>query len=151
MPRHDEPHAVVHAGLRAEPTSDDLASWAVAHAALAPSEHNSQPWAFRRHPAPEGELRLDLLVDAERAVPVVDPDGREAVLACGAALLNLRLALAAAGCDVDVRACPNRSRPELLAEVHATLARPALDSPLRAAIPLRGTHRGHFQETDVPV
>lgn len=151
MYRTDEPHDVVRRSLPPEAGLEQALGWAVAHAALAPSEHNSQPWAFRARLHGDSAT-LDLLLDESRLLPVVDPDQREAVLACGAALLNVRLALAGAGLGVVVVSCPDPERPELLARLSVggeTVERD-LDGPLRLAIPLRGTHRGPFEPTDVP-
>ncbi len=58
-------------------------------ATAAPSVHNSQPWLF--HDIPDG---IELHLDPHRALPSVDPSGREQVISCGAALFNLRLAMA---------------------------------------------------------
>ena len=151
MTRTDEPHTLVHSGIPSDGTFGELLVWAIAHAALAPSEHNSQPWRFRLQGESDDEALVDLLLDDSRALPVVDPEGREARLACGAALLNLRLALVAAGCDVTVTTCPEPGRPELLATVHVLRRGEVDDTALRRAIPLRGTHRGPFEPTDVPM
>ena len=62
-----------------------LLRWAV----LAPSRHNAQPWAFEI----EGD-ELRVRGDPWRALPAVDPRDREMAMACGAALLNLRVAAA---------------------------------------------------------
>jgi hypothetical protein len=61
-------------------------------ACRAPSLHNSQPWRFR-----VGPDVIELWTDPERAMPAADPDGREQRMACGAALLTLRLALRGLG------------------------------------------------------
>jgi nitroreductase len=55
----------------------------------APSLHNTQPWRFRDLPD-----RIELHLDPHRALPAADPSGREQVISCGAALFNLRLAMA---------------------------------------------------------
>src|SRR5437764_13761978 len=55
---------------------------------LAPCLHNSQPWRFRIL-----SDQIELHADLERSLPATDPEGRELRLSCGAALLNLRLAL----------------------------------------------------------
>ncbi len=70
---------------------------AVEASCRAPSLLNSQPWAFRLFPD-----RIELLIDPDRTLPASDPDGREARLACGAALFNLRLALARHGVSTVV-------------------------------------------------
>jgi hypothetical protein len=49
-------------------------------AGLAPSVHNTQPWAFGL--APEA---IALHVDPTRRLPVVDPQDQELRISCGAA------------------------------------------------------------------
>ncbi|HZY76760.1 MAG TPA: hypothetical protein VFE40_10600 [Jatrophihabitantaceae bacterium] len=84
---------------------------AAARATLAPSIHNTQPWRFVVRPG-----RLELFADSSRAVPVVDPEGRQLAISCGAALLGARLSLAAAGFGVRVELLPDASaQPDLLA------------------------------------
>ena len=95
------------------------------HAALlmadrAPSVHDSRPWRFRCTPG-----AIEVHADLERALPATDPDHRELVLACGAALLNLRLAISTRGVYPEVRTNPDRSRPNLMA-----LVRPGGHSPV---------------------
>src|SRR5581483_1336980 len=48
-------------------------------ARLAPSIHNTQPWAF--HVTSEA---LEMRLDRSRGLCVADPDGREALISCGA-------------------------------------------------------------------
>lgn len=67
---------------------EEIARLAVAAAIQAPSVHNTQPWWFS---SDERELKVD--ADAERQLQVADPDGREMLISCGAALFNLRAAL----------------------------------------------------------
>ncbi len=112
---------------------------AVAEAArLAPSIHNSQPWSFR--PLPDG---LGIVEDLSRALPVVDPAGRERLISCGAAVLNARVAMRARGLVPSVTLLPDPAEPGLLAVVRATGAQPigAEDHALAEAIPIRRTHR----------
>ena len=61
----------------------DALQRAVAQAVLAPSSHNSQPWLFRVR-----GTTLDLYADRSRALPIADPEGRELVMSCGAALFQ---------------------------------------------------------------
>jgi len=126
-------------------TADQVRAVLVA-ATAAPSLHNSQPWRF--HCTPHG---IELHADHHQAVPVADPDHRELTLACGAALLNLRIAIKAMGVFPDVRGQPDRGRPTLLATVRAAGRRTAtpIDHALAAAIPRRHTNRRPF--TDIPV
>lgn len=109
-------------------------------AVLAPSSHNTQPWLFR-----VGDGFVDLLADRTRALPVNDPDDRELVISCGAALFTLRVAAAAAGFGVQVSAFPQAAEPDWLARVQ--LAPGEADAALAAlspAIERRRTWRKAF-------
>src|SRR5215469_13918562 len=83
------------------------------YAVLAPSGHNSQPWLFKID-----EDTVELYADRSRALPVVDPDDRELTISCGAALLNLRVALRHFGYRDVVQALPEPDDPDLLARIH---------------------------------
>jgi len=63
----------------------------LALAARAPSVHNTQPWRWR-----VDAESLHLYADASRQLPNTDPDGRDLILSCGAALHHCVVALAAA-------------------------------------------------------
>jgi nitroreductase len=120
---------------------------ALVAATAAPSLHNSQPWRFQC--AANG---IQLYADHTRAVPAADPDHRELTLACGAALLNLRIAIKAMGALPDVRILPDRLRPDLLATVRPAGRRTPtpLDQALARAIPRRRTNRRPFADGAVP-
>jgi len=117
-------------------------------ATSAPSLHNSQPWLFRATPTV-----IELYADTTRAVPVADPDHRELLLACGAALLNLRLAIRALGVHPAVQLLPDPNRPDLLAIVRLQGRSPAgpVDRRLAEAIARRRTHRPPSAPTTVAV
>lgn len=68
------------------------------HAAMAPSGHNSQPWAVTVN-AP---LDWTIGLDPARRLPVVDPDGRESLLSIGAFVENLVLAAGVRGYEADM-------------------------------------------------
>lgn len=116
-------------------------------ATLAPSSHNSQPWRFVIH----GD-RLDLVADRSRALPVVDPDGRELVISCGAALFHLRLALRHAGYAASVELAPSCVGNDVLATVRLgePRAETADEERLFAAIGRRHTNRAPFDAREVP-
>jgi hypothetical protein len=59
------------------------------YATLAPSIHNSQPWAFRI----QNNNTIELYGDRKRALPVVDPIGRELTISCGTALGYLQITI----------------------------------------------------------
>jgi nitroreductase len=131
----------------------EVVRWAVRHATAAPSELNTQPWSFRASlDSGVGAARIELGLDRTRLLPHLDPDAREAVLACGAALLNLRLALRGAELGSAVQLCPDPAQRDLLAVVTVrgrTHERPE-DRALREAILERGTRRTPFERGEVP-
>ncbi|WP_406375560.1 nitroreductase [Streptomyces sp. NBC_00647] len=100
--------------MNAEPLHVSTVEALVADATAAPSLHNAQPWAFR-YLRDMGVLRL--YADLERALPRTDPENRGLLISCGAALLNLRAAAAAAGLAPVLRLLPDPAFAEFLAEV----------------------------------
>ena len=72
------------------------------HALRAPSVHNTQPWRWRL-----GDDAVQLHADRGRHLVATDPDGRDLVLSCGAALHHLLVALAAQGVEVEVDRLPD--------------------------------------------
>ncbi|TVT51399.1 nitroreductase [Amycolatopsis rhizosphaerae] len=96
--------------------------------------------------------RIDVLLDPGRVLPVADPDGREARLSCGAAILDIRLALQAAGRTAQVHLLPDRDRPGHLATVILGGAhRPTSeDRALARAIAFRRSNRRPFTDRAVP-
>jgi nitroreductase len=119
----------------------------VESATRAPSMHNSQPWRFRLH-----DGGIDLLVDPGR-LPVADASGWAARIACGAALYNLRLALAVRGTPAVVRLMPDHGDARLLARLTPDTPRKPLpvEVALYRAIPRRQSNRGPFVDRPVPV
>jgi len=97
-------------------------------ASLAPSPLNTQPWRFR-----VAGPTVDLFADAARALPIADPDGREATIACGCALLNLSVACAADGCRAEVELLPAPADPGHLARL--TFAEGPADAALARLVP----------------
>jgi nitroreductase len=155
MRKRERPRATMARALAPDAGLADTLTWALAHACAAPSELNSQPWQFtvclpaEAHGAVEAVLELRL--DVARRLATIDPDGREAHLACGAALLNLRLALRGAQLDSEVVLRPDADAPELLAriEIRGRALELEGDRVLRLAIPERATHRGDFEPAEI--
>ena len=127
-------------------TRDQVQSVLVA-ATAAPSLYNSQPWRFRCTPA-----AIELHADAERATPATDPGHRELFLSCGAALLNLRLAIQGLGVHPAVELFPDAKQPDLLAILQPQGLTPVSPSDRRLAemIFRRHTNRRPFSTAEVP-
>jgi nitroreductase len=117
-------------------------------ATAAPSLHNTQPWNFRCTPT-----TIELHANPTRTAPIADPDQRELRLSCGAALLNLRVAIRALGAHPAVQLLPDHRQPDLLAIVrpqgHSVVT--PLDIELSRAIPRRHTNRRPFSTGDIPI
>ncbi len=112
----------------------------LAHAALAPSSHNTQPWAVRIL-----EKRRWLAgLDATRELPAVDPETRELLLSLGAFVENLAVAASASGlaAEVQLRSAARDSAELLL--VRLVAAGPGDERDLER-IRLRRTLRKGFQ------
>lgn len=134
--------------MEASPNSPDAMPLRelVAAAILAPSSHNTQPWRFRL-----AAHRIDLWADRTRALPVNDPDDRELLISCGAALFNLRVAAARHGLAAGVALLPDAALPDLLARVQlAPAAHPGAEGALFDAIARRRTVRTPFRDEPPP-
>jgi len=129
-------------------TASDKLRAAVKYAVRAPSSHNSQPWLFRISAGDALELRAD----RARGLPVVDPDDRELVISCGAALFQLCVALRHFGCAPRVERLPDAADPDLLARIRLSGAweRTAEDEGLFRAIAVRRTNRLPFENRSLP-
>jgi nitroreductase family protein len=119
---------------------------AVEHAVRAPSVHNTQPWRWRI-----GRNTVDLYADPARHLPATDPDRRDLILSCGAALHHFAVALAAAGRSVQVVRMPDPEDRWLLATVRVDVGSPnALAAGLFPAIDRRRTDRRRMSHRPVP-
>lgn len=126
---------------------DETVRSVIALAVRAPSIHNSQPWRWVT-----GHESVHLFADLDRQLAATDPDGRDLLVSCGAALHHLRVACAAAGWGTTVHRLPNPAEPTHLAAVEC-FPRTATDEDiaLAAAISRRRTDRRRFSSWHVPV
>ncbi len=122
-------------------------AFCVRYAVLAPSTYNSQPWHFSIQ-----NNALYLYADRRYGLPVIDPEDRELVIACGCALYNLRLAINAFGYEDLVELIPDPADGDLMARIRLGDEKPASAEDLKLfdAIPHRHGDRGHFAEKKVP-
>jgi hypothetical protein len=128
-------------------SSENALRDAARRAVLAPSVHNTQPWRFVLRPQ-----LLEIFGDRARQLAVLDPTARQMYLSVGCALMNARVALAAAGHATQVARLPEADRPDLAARIVLGGDEPA-DRTLAALNPvieLRQTNRRRFAEDAVP-
>jgi hypothetical protein len=129
---------------------------AVEDSLKAPSVHNTQPWHWRL-----GRDHVELHADRGRQLTATDPEGRDLVLSCGAALHHLRVALAARGLGCTVTYLPGTYRPgtyrpgpengDLLATVTLTAGPPdPVAAALYGQIGRRHTDRRRLSHRPVP-
>ncbi|KAA0107538.1 nitroreductase family protein [Mycolicibacterium sp. P1-5] len=119
---------------------------ALSLAMRAPSVHNSQPWRWRVGPS-----SLHLYADYSRHLPHTDPDRRDMLVSCGAALHHCTVALAALGWQAKIQRFPDPADPALLASFDVQpLSASELDITLAAAITRRRTDRRNYSSWPVP-
>lgn len=106
---------------------------------LAPSHWNTQPWRMETDGA---EIRL--VADGTRGLPVCDPEQRTMMLALGASLENMVIALRAWGRRPNVTYFPDGGRKTVVATIAWTAAEGARDQLLFGAIPQRRTNRREY-------
>lgn len=123
--------------------------WArvVAAATRAPSIHNTQPWAFVAGPD-----HLEVRLDPDRALPVLDPTGRQQVVSCGTVVEFVLTAIRAAGSDTEMELLPDPTDTDHLATIRVTGPHEVTveDRAAVAAIAARHTVRAAFQSRAVP-
>ena len=144
----DNPDRSAAAGSPSMQAGELAMRFALRHATLAPSSHNSQPWRFV-----VDQDSVMLCADRLRALPVVDPYDRELIISCAAALFNLRVALASLGIGYAITVFPSNADPDLLARVRL-LPGHAVDAELAAlvsAIQERVTTRHPFSPEAVEI
>jgi hypothetical protein len=81
-------------------------------ACRAPSVHNTQPWSWQ-----VADSRVDLYADFSRQLVYADPQRRDLVISCGAALHHFQEAARAMGWSTRVRRTPDPSEPRFIASI----------------------------------
>jgi hypothetical protein len=126
--------------------SEDLRT-VIECAELAPSVHNTQPWSCR-----VVGTTIEIRADRDRALPVLDPHGRELTISCGAAIEFGYTAIRGLGWDCVVAPLPDKDDPDLLAilVIGAPRATEPDERELFEAIPRRYTDRGSYEPAPFP-
>ncbi|MGZ8801585.1 MAG: Acg family FMN-binding oxidoreductase [Mycobacterium sp.] len=131
--------------MSAQFPDDNTVRAALTLATRAPSVHNSQPWLWR-----VGPHSLHLYADRTLHLQHTDPDRRDLIVSCGAALNHCVIALAAMGWQATIHRLPNPAEPDHLASI--TLQRHTAvetDIALAGAITKRRTDRRTFSSQPV--
>lgn len=119
---------------------------ALSLAVRAPSVHNSQPWLWR-----VGQESVHLYANPDLHLRHTDPDARDLMLSCGAALNHCAVAFAALGWQSKIHRFPNSADPNHVAAVELhRYPETELDVALAAAIPRRRTDRRRYSSWSVP-
>lgn len=144
-------------------TAEQIARYLVAEAVWAPSVNNTQPWRFvtggepasqhgSQQESQHGGQQICLHADTGRRLTVADPDGRELMISCGAALFNVRLALRSMGYVPETSVLPDPGQPTLVARVtwRERAVSDEFERRLFSQIRKRRTHRGAFDPEPLP-
>jgi nitroreductase len=112
---------------------------AIASAGYAPSIHNTQPWRWWCL----DDDTVNLYLERSRVRSVTDPDLRQAILSCGAALHHVRTTLAAEGWRAAVTRMPDPADQDHFAHVRVEQSAPPDRAAVRhvRTIALRHTNR----------
>ncbi len=147
MNTHFQPWSIAPENFPADGFASDRLEALLGYAILAPSPHNSQPWLFRLN-----ANDVEMYADRRRLLAAVDPFGRELHLACGAALLHLRVAAGYHGQGHTYDLLPDPTNPLFLARfiLHLQEDTPSEDVFLFHAIRDRRTNREPFRPEVVP-
>ena len=139
QPTSHTPHRV---GPLPAPPIDEI----LHHACRAPSVHNSQPWLWR-----VSGNQIDLFADLRRQLMYADPQRRDLVISCGAALHHLQTAAAALGWPARVQRMPDPADERHLARVTLKPTRPRENhDAVLASIMGRHTDRRSLTSWPVP-
>lgn len=115
-------------------------------ATRAPSIYNTQPWRWR-----VDRTSLHLYSDPRVQLPNTDPDGRDAMLSCGATLNHCVVALAATGWHAEVHRLPDPDDPSHLAAIEVSPRTPDhTDVALAEGISRRRSDRRIYGASPVP-
>lgn len=121
-------------------------AWYAAVARWAPSKHNSQPWRFVVR-----DECLEFWTNPLRTMAATDPQRREMVISCGAALHLAAVAARAAGYTVAVTVVPDGAKGPAARLTESGPHEPTqLDQDLLAAVARRRTDRGPLDAGQLP-
>jgi hypothetical protein len=160
-----EPWNVSEDEFPAKGSMYDKLKFFLRYAILAPSIRNTQPWAFRIL----SNNTIELYADTSGALTVVDPDGRQLIISCGAALGYLQITITHFGYkyQTELLSASNEKKKDkpLLAKISingctesvsnnnnakTNLLQKEDGDRLFGAIPKRRTNRFRFEDRNIP-
>lgn len=133
---------------------EEQAKFLLKYAILAPSSHNSEPWAFET-----SENEIQVFADTSRQLEIADPEGRELYLSVGCALENLTIAADQFGLNPSVEyiisegiasAPENGLQPVATVKLNESAVAPTAESALFEAVPKRNTNHKPFKNRQIP-
>lgn len=126
--------------------SQDQLKFIIGYAVLAPSTLNTQPWKFK-----VADEKISVFADKSRRLPVIDPQDRELIISCGAAIANIEAALTNFGMTYRLNFFPNPKDENHLMDI-VILGKKIvrdIDKKLFKSILLRRTNRFPFEEKEL--
>jgi hypothetical protein len=126
----------------------EISKVVVEAASHAPSVYGTSPWWFSSTAS-----SICLHADTERQLALADPDGRQMLISCGAAVFTARLAFRYLGLVPKVDLLPEPDSPNLIARVGSTdEAKPPSDyeRELFDEIARHTNHQGGFDNDRLP-
>ena len=128
-------------------SASDQIEFMLGYSILAPSPLNTQPWLFKL-----GNKDVEICADSRRKLAALDSDGRELIISCGAALLNLKVAAEYFGFHYHVDIEPEPDNPDILARFTLGLHGETSSEDILVfnAITQRRSCRRAFEDTPVP-
>ena len=147
MNAHIQPWKIRAEDFPTDSSASDQLEFLLGYAILAPSPYNTQPWLFRLM-----SKEVDIYADGARSLRIADPDSRELVISCGAALFNLKIATEYFGHQYHVELEPNPNNSDLLARFRLDLnaKTSSEDVLLFQAIKKRRTNHHPFLDKPIP-
>ena len=147
MNPHLQPWTIAAEDFPADSYASDQLEFLIGYAILAPSSHNTQPWLFRIN-----AMDVEIHADRRRVLAAIDPNLRELVTSCGAALFNLRTAAEYFGHRYEVELFPLPDQPDCIARFRLGLSGETSSDDIVTfhAMTQRHTHRGPFRPDPLP-
>jgi hypothetical protein len=125
----------------------ELLSHLVLLATRAPSIHNTQPWRLERR-----NNGLEVWADRQRQLAVLDPEGRQLTISCGAMVHHLEVAARGMGLEPTLEVLPDPEQRDLLAVIHLATGHVVSEDEVARSVDIlhRHTARTRFTSEQLP-